>query len=80
MKLQANWDDMCSNMIRHGYCMLTEYDFWNLQQEMKNVKTAIASINLSTCVSEDSKLVIKVDVPKVTNYSIPKDGAERYEG
>jgi len=64
----TNWDDVCPNMVRHGYRMLTDYDFQILQREMKNVKTLVTSINLSARVSENYKVVTEVDVPKMANY------------
>jgi len=79
MHLTTNWDDVCPNMVsRHGYRMSTNYDFWILQQEMKNVKTLVTSINLSTCISENDKVVTKVDVvPKMANYYTSSKGWSR---
>jgi len=65
----TNWDDVCPNMIRHGYRMSTDYDFRILQHEMKNVKDVVSSINLSTHVMESNKSVSEVDIPKTTNYA-----------
>jgi len=65
----TNWDDVCPNMIRHGYRMSTDYDFRILQREMKNVKDVVSSINLSTRVAENNKSVSEVDIPKTTNYA-----------